>query len=274
LTHARVIGFLNDAGAALPNPAGLNSTFELTMTARFTETVTSVSTPVPGLSIVTFATVPSVPGFLNVFHDASPDSVDVSGSGFNDGNLILSGTQIGAATSLFAVTSTSPVALDQAGANDYTGQLTLPGTGSSGNLPVDALTQDSAFFITPLNTFGITFANISLGLPFVSVDPSDCFTALGSAVPVAGGATDPGAGCINAHINAPMSAQDIPLPPGVRPTIGLLQGPGVPGNIDFVAQSDFNSPLAAAAPEPASLALLGLGLGALGWVGARRRRSV
>lgn len=270
-THARVIGFLDSNGAALPNPAGLNSAYELTMIARFTETVTAVGT-LGGNPIVQFATVPTAPGFLQMFYDNSVDAVDVSGSGFNDGRLILNGTQVGSATSQFSITNPTPVALDQAGANDYTGQLTVSGNGSSGNIPVNALTTDGTFFITPLDAFGVTFAQISLGLPYISVNPSDCFT--GAAQPAIIGGPNAALGCSPAHINGLMAVNIGELPPGIVPVIGLVNAtaPSATGGPDFVAQSDYNSPLQGAIPEPGSLALLGLSLGLFGFFGGGLRR--
>jgi hypothetical protein len=272
-THATLVGLVDANGNPLANPVGLNSTFEITMIAMFREVVTGVSTLPNGNTIATFATVPTVPGFLQMFYDNTPDSVALTGRGYNDGRLILNGNTVGNSSSFFTVTSTTPVNLDQSGANDYTGQFTVTGTGSSTNIPVDTLTTDPTFFISPLTTFGVQFANISIGLPFVSVDPSDCFTIAPQA-PVIGVTTPLPTGCSAVHVNGTYLANTGELPPGYVPVTGSINGfsPIPPtGGPDFVAQTDFNSPLSSV-PEPTSLALFGLGLGLAGFFGSLRRR--
>lgn len=257
LTHAKLIGTLAPSGAINTPTAITNNTFEITMVARFTEQVTGVAT-VGGNTIATFATVPTTPIFLEIFFDSSPDAVDVSGSGFNDGRLILKGTSIGAADGIFAVTSTTPVALDQhAPTNDYTGQNTVTGTGSQDNLSIGGLTVDPTFFLQNLN-FGILFANISQGLPFISVDPSDCYTPAASGLAV-GSSTVGATACNTAHVNGLMSA-NVAGATGFVPNIGVVNGAFVGGGPDFIAQTDFNSPISAAVPEPSSMLLLGSGL--------------
>lgn len=51
-----------------------------------------------------------------------------------------------------------------------------------------------------------------------------------------------------------------------------FNGSSLPGAPDIIFQADGNSSFTAVVPEPATLALLGLGLGAMGWT-VRRKRS-
>jgi len=272
LSHARLVGASDVNGNPIVIP-GLNTSFEWTLTSRFTEMVTGV---IPAAGLATFATVTAAPGFLNIFFDTATNSADLTGFGFNDGRLILAGTSVGDADGNFDVnTATAPVNLDQfpnPASNDYTGQLTVSGSGSNENIPVDTLTQDFAFFLQQLDLFGILFGNISQGLPYISVDPSDCFTPTATGVAV-GGSTVGAQACANIHVNGPYSGQGADPNGGYVPIVGAVNGffGAASNSPDFVAQTDFNSPLRAV-PEPGTLALLGVALGALG-LGARRRKQ-
>ena len=275
LVQAKLIGTLDGGGNAQPAIPGLNSTFEITMVANLTERVTGVGVVGP-LATAAFTTQST--GSLNIFFDLSPDSSQLTGSGFNDGRVILAGSTLqSGVTGSFSVDTTKPLTdLDKRGVNDYTGQLTVQGSGSQPSIPFDKLISDPTFFTQLLSEFGIQFSNISTGLPFDSVDPMTCFDATATATAV-GSDTPAGQNCEGqGHVNGTYAAQILGANGGVIPNTGTNNGlfPAAGGGPDFVAQTDFNSPLTAAVSEPASFLLFGLGLlGMGGYLRARSRKT-
>lgn len=267
-THAR-LATINDPNGNPIIPPGLNNLpngYEITLVLSITERVTGVTG-----NVANFATLPNSSSFLQIYYDTTIDSDALTGSGYNDGRLILTGSgvqpnQQGSFTAVPVTPPAVPPALDNTIDGDqYPGQFTVSGFGTQLAFGMTNLQTDPTFFITQLGAFGVQFANISQQLPFNSVNPSDCFTVTPNAG--APGTVFAPSGCDTAHVNGPFSAQGPAPAGGYVPVIGLVNGT-IPGP-DFVAQTDFNSPLSA--PEPGSLALLGLGLGGLGLMGKRRR---
>jgi hypothetical protein len=211
LTHATLIGTLNPSNA-INEMSGLGTDYEITMAFGFTERVSNVIPPSSGDpgAIARFATVPTGNAFLEIFYDSAVDSDALTGAGFNNGRLILSGTTVGASTGSFTVeTDLPPGALDQSGGNNYPGQLTVIGGGNQRNLAVNDLAWDPLFFLQPLAEFGIQYANISIALPYVSVDPSVCFTTAASGVGI-GNSTGGAEECFGQdHVNGLFSAQTL-----------------------------------------------------------------
>jgi hypothetical protein len=225
-------------------PAGLNTSYEITIVGSITEVVTSVSGGPPASATFALAPVQSLNSFVRIFQDPGQNSNPLTGMGFNDGTMILTATpNPGVANSgnfSFADPQPSPPGdFDQHGANDYPGVSSVSGSGASAFV-ANVTGQNNAFFLTPLLSLNI--APIGNATPFTLVDPSALFAGLGP------GGTD------------------------VIPFIGTLNGgtPAQGGGTDFqfqsIAQNGFLT-----VPEPASLALTGLGFISL--LGARARRT-
>lgn len=289
-SHARLSAISDaDGNPVANNITGLED--EITLVMSFVETVVGVgNTPGTTNAIASFEVDTSKPAFLEMYFDTDFNANPLSGFGFNDGTLILRATAIGASDGSFQVTNGTPTRMDVfssavASQDNYgngtniagQSQLSVRGSGNQGNLAFGNMVTDSSFFLGTLADFGLTFQNISIALPFGSVNPSDCFTyAMNSSVTVGGTATGDANDCDNVHTDTLFSGQVHTAGRGILPTVGLVNGAGYDfsTNPDFLAQSDYNSAFdTVQVPEPGTLAVLGLGLGCLGIYGFRRREA-
>jgi hypothetical protein len=215
--QATLAGLISPTGIDF-SPPGLNSTYQITAVASFTEVVTSLSA---NNSVATFALAPtqSPNSFFELYFNPAVIADNLAGTGFNSGTLILSGklNPTIANSSNFAMAldaSGNPVIqpLDLFNPSNYPGQLTVTGVGSA-LFNADATSFDPAFFLTPVVQFGF---NTSTSVPFQTTDPSMLF------------------------VGAPGGAA-----PTVVPNRGAINGSTGP---DFQFQADANESFTAAAP--------------------------
>ena len=207
--HAKLGSFLAEGGD-VPVPAGV----EYTVVAGLAYEVESVN--FIGVDVLaTFQFIDSGERFFEFRYDDTPDAVELTGLGFNDGQLILSATPTEGNIDFRQENNDdgSPItdALDDNGTDNYPGTTTIIGNGDVGGAKADIGFSDPNFFQLPPGTgFGFgTFASTQ-ELNFNNVDPSWQFTTAGGVMPFlpkplnvdAAGNPDPG------------NPADPPLPPG------------------------------------------------------------
>lgn len=273
-THASLIGTVLTDGTET-TPGGLGSTYEITIVTSFTETVTGTGI-IGGQETATFDVVTSAGSHLEMYYDDlgddsnnTFDANNLLGSGFNDGKLILSATTIEDSSGSFSVIIGQGTGdLDQAGDDNYPTIDTVIGSGDQLAITLGGFTLDDSHFLTDLAEFTMSFANISQQLPFISSDPSECFNQDFGGTAVGGTQTQATANC-DQDFDAAMNTVD--TQGGLTPDIGTVNGLTAldNGGDDFLAQTDFNSPVTGI-PSPAPLALMSIGLLGLGFFGRRK----
>jgi len=251
------LGTMSDGASLAPVFTNGNGGNYFTFVAGFGEKVAGAE-GYPGTS--SFVLDSSNP--VNYFQMyANSGGNNLTGEGFASGTLILSGTLTSVDTSNFQITNTNPVSLDQFGTNNWltsglggTNQTTVTGAGTS-DFSIQISFADPDYFVdaASLTSGGEilwSFFNNSQVDPFRQADPSQCFSTPGSTCESGGGIVSVGTlGAINGNLN---------------PTAGTI-GP------NFMFQADGNQSFATQeVPEPASIALIGLGLSLIGFFNRRR----
>jgi hypothetical protein len=200
-------------------PAGLNSTFEITLVTSVTETVTGIT---GNGAVATFQLAPTqrANSFIRLYYDPTHNANPLAGTGFSDGTLIFAGSPdpLAPNSSTYGLTTDtagnpvvqnfdrfpSPTPAD----NDYPGIQSVQGGGFAA-LSATATTVNSAFFLTPGIT-AIAFTS-QTSTPFEGQQPSRQFFD-GSPTPV-------------------------------TPNLGLVNGVASAGGTDFQFQADSSASL-------------------------------
>lgn len=192
---------------------------------------------------------------FKIFYDAVGNSNNITGTGFGDGLEILRGTLFsgkGVYLDTSELLGDPLVLLDQLNADNQNGVLTRQGNGST-SIKVDVSYADPDFFKSLITSLQVDMQDTTNNAaPFIQTDPSDSvvgftpyYNVTGAGALVNGG--DPIGNC----------------------SFGSSTENGVAGTrCDLHLQTDASSSFNPA-PEPGTLALLGLALAAMG--AARRR---
>ncbi|MBT0895760.1 hypothetical protein KI811_18305, partial [Geobacter hydrogenophilus] len=152
---------------------GLNSDYEITVVLGVSQTGSIDKTAVPTNANFGLGTSSAI-NYFRVYYDTSKNANDKSGTGFDDGILIMSGT-ITDSFGTFTVKSTNTTPLDGYLNNDYPQTNTLSGTGGfQANIKITY--YNPSYVTLDNNTLKLAInSDTSQIAPFSKVDPSAVF---------------------------------------------------------------------------------------------------
>ncbi len=255
---------VNGAFDTLPAAYGREFTFQ-TSFWEFSQGLGSASTSAFRLA----------PGdnYFRIYADTTPDANQITGTGYGAGSgsvLILEGTLseiLGNYTDFTRLDPTNPqyketIDLDKftgdGSGNNAPGVTTHQGSGSN-KITVDINYLNPAYFLGDLTQLVLTLTYVdttNLADPFISANPSDTVVGETPSYSVVGGAPVNGGNCSF----------------GDRGPIGMTETGGTGNRCDFHFQTDASGAfVTTTVPEPGSIALAALALGALA---VTRRRKV
>jgi hypothetical protein len=220
--------------------SGTEFTFQIDMQ----ETVAGIGTNTVQLTPVS--------GTISIYYDAVADANQLAGTGYNDGQLILTASIVpgagstGTFTDFNALGPVPTTPLDNHNANNYPNVVSDSGNGST-KLDFHVTFADPNFFLSNITTLLIGMQDTSNNTtPFIQADPAAQVVGIAPVFTV-----NPAGGFVNGQ--------------------PLLCGQLAQTRCDFLVQTDASTTFnTAAVPEPGTLALLSLGLLGAGVLGRRK----